>query len=117
MFYFLVCLTYSPTLWGYVKKALDLSHLMRHRGPDCSGIFSSDKAMLVHQRLSIFDVYNGVQPIYNSAHSHVLAVNSEIYNHQLLRQELSDYYNFQTSLDCEVILALSQQKGHAFLDD
>ncbi|BBI92902.1 asparagine synthetase B [Serratia symbiotica str. Tucson] len=99
------------------KKALELSGLMRHRGPDWSGIYASDHAILVHERLSIVDVNNGAQPLYNAAHSHVLAVNGEIYNHQVLRQQLSECYEFQTGSDCEVILALYQQKGPAFLDD
>jgi len=29
-------------------KALELSSLQRHRGPDWSGIFASDKAILAH---------------------------------------------------------------------
>ncbi|UMX92903.1 hypothetical protein MJ581_03815 [Escherichia coli] len=37
------------------KKALELSRLMRHRGPDWSGIYASDNAILAHERLSIVD--------------------------------------------------------------
>ncbi|ROR05588.1 asparagine synthase B [Erwinia sp. JUb26] len=99
------------------KKALELSRLMRHRGPDWSGIYADDYAILAHERLSIVDVNNGAQPLYNAAHTHVLAVNGEIYNHQALRAELSDRYEFQTDSDCEVILALYQEKGIDFLDD
>jgi len=91
------------------QKALELSRLMRHRGPDWSGVYASDKAILAHERLSIVDVNNGAQPLYNAAHTHVLAVNGEIYNHQALRQQLSDRYEFQTGSDCEVILALYQE--------
>ncbi|XBS70938.1 asparagine synthase B [Acerihabitans sp. KWT182] len=99
------------------KTALEMSRLMRHRGPDWSGVFASDKAILAHERLSIVDVNTGAQPLYNAAQTHVLAVNGEIYNHQALRQELGDRYAFQTGSDCEVILALYQEKGPAFLDD
>ena len=99
------------------KKALELSRLMRHRGPDWSGVYADDNAILAHERLSIVDVNNGAQPLYNAAHTHVLAVNGEIYNHQALRAELSDRYEFQTGSDCEVILALYQEKGVDFLDE
>ncbi|WP_294910371.1 asparagine synthase B [Tatumella sp. UBA2305] len=99
------------------KKALELSRLMRHRGPDWSGIYADDKAILAHERLSIVDVNNGAQPLYNAAGTHVLAVNGEIYNHRALRAELGDRYQFQTDSDCEVILALYQEKGIDFLDD
>ncbi|SEQ56315.1 asparagine synthase (glutamine-hydrolysing) [Rosenbergiella nectarea] len=99
------------------KKALELSGLMRHRGPDWSGIFADDHAILAHERLSIVDVNNGAQPLYNADRTHVLAVNGEIYNHHTLRSALQDKYEFQTGSDCEVILALYQEKGHDFLDD
>lgn len=96
------------------KKALELSRLMRHRGPDWSGIYASDNAILAHERLSIVDVNAGAQPLYNQQKTHVLAVNGEIYNHQALRAEYGDRYQFQTGSDCEVILALYQEKGRNF---
>lgn len=37
------------------KTALEMSKRLRHRGPDWSGIYSTDKAILVHERLSIVD--------------------------------------------------------------
>ena len=99
------------------KKALELSRLMRHRGPDWSGIYACDKAILAHERLSIVDVNAGAQPLYNEKKTHALAVNGEIYNHQALRAEFADRYQFQTGSDCEVILALYQEKGPDFLDE
>ncbi|MGL4931142.1 MAG: asparagine synthase B [Plesiomonas sp.] len=98
------------------KKALELSKLLRHRGPDWSGVYATDKAILVHERLAIVDVNNGAQPLFNADKSHILAVNGEIYNHKTLRDALPDYA-FQTESDCEVILALYQEKGPEFLDD
>lgn len=98
-------------------KALELSSLMRHRGPDWSGVFSCDKAILVHERLSIVDVNTGSQPLYNKDKTLVLAVNGEIYNHQAIREQYKDRYEFQTGSDCEVILALYQEKGVDCLDD
>lgn len=99
------------------KDALRLSALMRHRGPDWSGVYATDNAILVHERLAIVDVNNGAQPLYNEAKSHVLAVNGEIYNHKELAAQLSQPFNFQTQSDCEVILALYAEKGAAFLDE
>ncbi len=98
-------------------KALELSSLMRHRGPDWSGIFASDKAILAHERLSIVDVNTGSQPLYNKDKTLVLAVNGEIYNHQEIRNQYKDRYEFQTGSDCEVILALYQEKGVDCLDE
>ncbi len=45
------------------RLALKLSRLQRHRGPDWSGVFSDDDAVLVHERLAIVDVETGAQPI------------------------------------------------------
>ncbi|WP_370558019.1 asparagine synthase B [Edwardsiella tarda] len=98
------------------KTALEMSRLMRHRGPDWSGIYAGDNAILAHERLSIVDVNTGAQPLYNQQRTHVLAVNGEIYNHQALRERLADRYAFQTGSDCEVILALYQEYGPDFLD-
>ncbi len=63
------------------------------------------------------DPGNGAQPLYNPEHTHVLAVNGEIYNHKDLQKNLTVDFKFQTGSDCEVILALYKEKGTAFLDD
>lgn len=98
------------------KQVLRMSKAIRHRGPDWSGIFSCDKAMLAHERLAIIDPQSGGQPLMSSDGSLVLAVNGEIYNHRELRGELPEY-DFLTHSDCEVILALYRKKGVDFLED
>lgn len=97
-------------------KALELSGLLRHRGPDWSGIWSNDNAILAHERLSIVDLENGAQPLFNNNRNHILAVNGEIYNHKALQANLDIDFEFQTQSDCEVILALYQQDGINFID-
>nr|VXZ87161.1 Asparagine synthetase B [glutamine-hydrolyzing] [Klebsiella pneumoniae] len=47
-------------------KGAGAFRLMRHRGPDWSGVYASDKAILAHERLSIVDVNAGAQPLYNA---------------------------------------------------
>ena len=98
------------------QQALQLSKLLRHRGPDWSGIWNNDNAILVHERLAIVDMDSGSQPLLNEKAGHVLAVNGEIYNHQKLAAELTTDYEFKTRSDCEVILALYQQEGSSFVD-
>ena len=88
------------------RKALAMARKIRHRGPDWSGIFSDDHAILVHERLSIVDVEHGAQPLIDTLQGTVLAVNGEIYNHQDLRRDLREQHDFQTLSDCEVILYL-----------
>ena len=98
------------------SSLLDMSKRIRHRGPDWSGIYCDDKAILTHERLAIVDPQSGGQPLYSKDRNLVLAVNGEIYNHQELRKELADY-EFQTHSDCEVILALYRKKGIHFIED
>jgi asparagine synthase (glutamine-hydrolysing) len=97
------------------RTALDLSRRMRHRGPDWSGIWHNERAILAHERLAIVDVEHGAQPLISADNQVVLAVNGEIYNHQLLQKDFSDY-EFQTTSDCEVILPLFQRHGADFLN-
>jgi asparagine synthase (glutamine-hydrolysing) len=98
-------------------QALDLSKLLRHRGPDWSGIWNNDNTILCHERLAIVDVDTGAQPLISQNDKHILAVNGEIYNHKQLAADLSEPYPFKTRSDCEVILPLFQQKGIDFIDE
>ncbi len=99
------------------KLALRLSRLQRHRGPDWSGIYSDERAILAHERLAIVDIEHGAQPLASPDGDLVLAVNGEIYNHQLLEQGLERPYEFQTGSDCEVLLPLYRDHGPAFLNE
>ena len=98
------------------EQALKMSAKIRHRGPDWSGMYSSDKTVISHERLAIVDPLSGGQPLYSPDRKKVLAVNGEIYNHQLLRMETDIQYQYQTGSDCEVILALYEQYGVDFID-
>jgi asparagine synthase (glutamine-hydrolysing) len=97
------------------RLALELSARQRHRGPDWSGVFADERAVLAHERLSVVDVEGGSQPLRSADGQLVLAVNGEIYNHRELRAHLDTPYDFQTESDCEVINALWRQEGPAFL--
>jgi asparagine synthase (glutamine-hydrolysing) len=97
-------------------KALELSRCMRHRGPDWSGVYANENAILVHERLAIVGVDSGAQPLVAPDGKQVLAVNGEIYNHRALRSALESDYDFQTHSDCEVILPLYRKHGHDFMN-
>ena len=98
-------------------QMLEMSRVLRHRGPDWNGIHMSDTAILAHERLAIVDPASGKQPLYSPDGNLVLAANGEIYNHQSLRNRFEGTYDFRTESDCEVILALYQEQGPAFLDE
>ena len=98
------------------EKGLKMSSRIRHRGPDWSGVYSSERCTLCHERLAIVDPLSGGQPLYSPDRKQILAVNGEIYNHKSIREEFKGRYEFQTGSDCEVILALYREYGNSFLD-
>ncbi len=98
-------------------QVLTMAKKVRHRGPDWSGIFLSDRAILAHERLAIVDPQSGQQPLYSKDRNLILAVNGEIYNHEDIRKQINSSYEFLTQSDCEVILALYRKKGVNFLED
>ena len=98
-------------------QILEMSKKLRHRGPDWSGIYHSKNAILAHERLAIVDPASGKQPLYSMDGSIVLAANGEIYNHLELRKKFEGKYTFKTESDCEIILALYQEKGADFVDE
>lgn len=97
-------------------RALELSRRQRHRGPDWSGVYADQRAILAHERLSIVGVDSGAQPLKSSDGALALAVNGEICNHRELRATHVPDYPFQTHSDCEVILPLYQKFGSGLCD-
>ncbi|MPL59659.1 Asparagine synthetase B [glutamine-hydrolyzing] [bioreactor metagenome] len=99
------------------KQALANVKRLRHRGPDWSGVYSDNRAILCHERLSIVDINHGAQPLIDSTTGRVLAVNGEIYNHRQLRAELlKKPHDFKTDSDCEPLLYLYDEYGPEFLN-
>jgi asparagine synthase (glutamine-hydrolysing) len=96
-------------------RALELSRVQRHRGPDWSGIWSDARAILAHERLAIVGVEDGAQPLHGGDGRYVLAVNGEIYNHTELAEGLREPYAFSTGSDCEVLIPLFMERGTHFL--
>ena len=98
-------------------QVLAMSKKIRHRGPDWSGVYTGNNAILSHERLAIVDPLSGKQPLVSNDGSIILAVNGEIYNHQEIRERFQGKYQFKTKSDCEVIIPLYQEKGCDFLED
>ncbi len=99
------------------SQVLGMSKKLRHRGPDWSGIYCDNNAVIAHERLAIIDPQSGKQPLYSNDGNLVLAVNGEIYNHREIKERLRHKYEFQTQSDCEVILALYREKGIDFIEE
>jgi asparagine synthase (glutamine-hydrolysing) len=94
---------YSP------HKAREALEMLSHRGRDYCGIVEKERLFLAHQRLSITDVHpRAHQPM--SQGRVVISFNGEIYNHALLREQLTPQ-SWETSSDTEVILAAYERWG------
>ena len=80
---------------------------MKHRGPDQTNAFYSEFAMLHHNRLSVIDPENGLQPMTAEwkGKKYIVVYNGELYNTSELRDELSRLgVIFKTHCDTEVVL-------------
>lgn len=91
---------------------------LAHRGPDASGMFLDEKAEvgLMHRRLSVVDLQQGDQPLFDLDGNIVLVCNGEIYDYEAIRTELQgEGYTFKTASDSEVIINLYLNHGLGFL--
>ena len=88
------------------KNVLELMmDRIKHRGPDSDGMYVDDDIALGFRRLSIIDLKNGSQPIFNEDSSLVMVFNGEIYNYRQLREELiKKGHTFRTETDSETII-------------
>lgn len=96
------------------EAALDL---LRHRGPDDSGVWSAPRVFFGHRRLSIIDrSAAGHQPMRDPASGAVIVFNGEIYNHVELSQELKRIgHRLVGHSDTEVLLHALIEWGPAAL--
>lgn len=92
-------------------------HTLKHRGPDGTGVWTSENAVFGHARLSIIDIDGGSQPMFNEDQSIVIVLNGEIYNYRDLQQELRGRgHNFQTQSDTEVVIHGYEEWGIRVVD-
>ncbi|OOB77727.1 MAG: asparagine synthase (glutamine-hydrolyzing) [Epulopiscium sp. Nuni2H_MBin001] len=105
---------------GFVDRKLDnrqeiLTNMMDkiiHRGPDSCGQYIDDDAGLGFRRLSIIDIEEGAQPMYNKDRRYTLTFNGEIYNYQSIRNKLIEKgYIFATHSDSEVLIHGYEEYG------
>lgn len=93
-----------------------MNDALAHRGPDDEGSFSEGGLFLGHRRLSIIDPsQEGHQPMVSADGRYVLVYNGELYNHDALRDRLSEY-PFRSRSDSEVVLAAYREWGSSCLE-
>ncbi len=104
---------------GFAGKNCDREDVLKkmtdkiaHRGPDQEGMFLSEQAALGFRRLSIIDLENGSQPMYNEDKKIVITFNGEIYNHLEIRKELIEKgHVFENNSDTECLIHGYEEYG------
>lgn len=90
---------------------------LSHRGSDSAGIHYDGPVILGHTRLSIIDLSGGHQPLFAENKQLALVANGEIYNHPEIRKSIeSKRIAYKTHSDCESILQLYRDQGHAGIE-
>jgi len=96
----------------YPSLVSAMSRALRHRGPDSEGSHATRIAEVGMRRLSIVDLREGDQPIFNETGDLAVVFNGEIYNYQELRVWLEQRgHRFRTHTDTEVIVHLFEEEG------
>ncbi|MBS4959820.1 MAG: asparagine synthase (glutamine-hydrolyzing) [Clostridiales bacterium] len=88
-----------------------------HRGPDSAGKHIDEKVALGFRRLSIIDLGEGSQPMYNETNDIVIVFNGEIYNYQSLKKDLIEKgHIFRNNSDTEVLIHAYEEFGEEMLN-
>jgi asparagine synthase (glutamine-hydrolysing) len=94
-----------------------MTSALRHRGPDGDGFLVRGNVGFGHRRLSIIDLVQGDQPIYNEDGTVGIVFNGEIYNYVELMASLATRgHRFATKSDTEVIVHLYEEYGERCVD-
>lgn len=92
-----------------------LAHVLRHRGPDASGVWAAGPVGFAHRRLSVLDLSEaGRQPMHNEDGRVTVCYNGEIYNFADVRRDLEALgHRFHSATDTEVIVHAWEAWGEA----
>ena len=101
-----------------VQEVSAMADRLHSRGPDSTGYWVDEEKGIAfsHRRLAIQDLSrNGNQPFISKSGRYVIIFNGEIYNHKLLRKDLSktthENFNWKGNSDTETILACIESWG------
>lgn len=102
------------------QSELVLSNMLRsieHRGPDEEGRLSDGPLAMGMRRLSIIDLADGSQPIFDESGRYGIVFNGEIYNYRELRSQLiARGHQLKTHSDTETIVHLFEEFGAGCLE-
>ena len=97
-----------------IRKMLSL---IKHRGPDESGIYLNENIGMGNVRLSIIDLSTGQQPLSDASGNFWIVYNGEIFNYPELRADLiKKGIQLKTHCDTEIVVQMYALYGAACLN-
>lgn len=92
-----------------IRKMLSI---IRHRGPDESGIYLGENMGIGSVRLSIIDIASGQQPMCDESGDYWIVYNGEIFNYEELRRDIEKKgIRLKTQCDTEVVVQMYAMYG------
>ena len=99
--------SFTNSLMENKESYFRMQKVIAPRGPDQNGIYINNNAALIHTRLCVVDIENGLQPmtVKYGNNEYTLVYNGELYNTDEIRNELLQYgHKFLGHSDTEVVL-------------
>ena len=100
-------ISFSHSVTENKDSFFNMQKVLEPRGPDQNGMYIKDNIALIHSRLAIIDIENGIQPMtcrYGNK-EYTIIYNGELYNTEEIINELTHHgYKFSGHSDTEVIL-------------
>jgi asparagine synthase (glutamine-hydrolysing) len=103
---------HSPNTHSSEDNLRRMLSVIRHRGPDETGIYLGNNIGLGSVRLSIVDLSTGQQPLSDESENYWIVYNGEVFNYPELRSALEKKgVKFKTQCDTEVVVQMYAEYG------
>ena len=70
---------------------IKMQKVLAPRGPDQNGMYIKDNVALIHSRLAVIDIENGIQPMITKYGNteYAIVYNGELYNTEEIKKEIT----------------------------
>ena len=99
--------SFSGSVLKNKDSFIKMQKVLAPRGPDQNGIYIKENVALIHSRLCVIDIENGIQPMSAKygENDYTIVYNGELYNTEEIRNDLLNYgHKFLGHSDTEVVL-------------
>lgn len=108
---------YRSTSESMEESVKQMLSLIKHRGPDESGIYLNHNIAIGSVRLSIIDLSTGAQPLSDASQNYWIVYNGEIFNYPELRADLiKKGIKLKTYCDTEIVVQMYALYGEKCLN-